>query len=78
MQEIGKSAFKDMGLSQSDFLATATKWVLYFKARVLGFKNSLNLSSKAMQRAADVASIMGIDTSAAMELLQGRQRATSP
>lgn len=71
MQEIGKSAFKDMGLSQSDFLATANKMGALFQGAGMSIQESSDLSAAAMQRAADVASIMGIDTSAAMEAVAG-------
>lgn len=71
MQEIGKSAFKDMGLSQSDFLATANKMGALFQGAGFSIAESSDISSKAMQRAADVASIMGIDTASAMEAVAG-------
>lgn len=71
MQEIGKSAFKDMGLSQSDFLATANKMGALFQGAGFSIQESADISSQAMQRAADVASIMGIDTSAAMDAVAG-------
>jgi phage-related protein len=71
MQDIGKTAFKDMGLSQSDFLATANKMGALFQGAGFGIEESADLSSKAMQRAADVASIMGINSADAMEAVAG-------
>lgn len=71
MQSTAKTAFSNMGLSTSDYLATANKMGALFQGAGFSIKDSMDLSSGAMQRAADVASIMGIDTSAAMEAIAG-------
>lgn len=71
MQETAKTAFSNMGLSTSDYLATANKMGALFQGAGFDIEESMGLSSDAMQRAADVASIMGIDTSAAMEAIAG-------
>ena len=71
MQETAKGAFENMGLSTSDFLATANKMGALFQGAGFDIQESADLSSKAMQRAADVASIMGIDTASAMEAIAG-------
>lgn len=71
MQETAKQAFSNMGLSTSDYLATANKMGALFQGAGFDIEESMTLSSDAMQRAADVASIMGIDTSAAMEAIAG-------
>ena len=71
MQETAKNAFSNMGLSTSDFLGTANKMGALFQGAGFDIQESADLSSKAMQRAADVASIMGIDTSSAMEAIAG-------
>ena len=71
MQETAKQAFQNMGLSTSDFLATANKMGALFQGAGFDIAESSDLASSAMQRAADVASIMGIDTSAAMEAIAG-------
>lgn len=71
MQEKAKSAFESMGLSTSNYLATANKMGALFQGAGFETEEAMNLSSDAMQRAADVASIMGIDTSAAMEAIAG-------
>ena len=71
MQETANSAFQNMGLSASDFLATANKMGALFQGSGISIEKSADLSSQAMQRAADVASIMGIDISAAMESIAG-------
>lgn len=71
MQETAKGAFEKMGLSTSEFLATANKMGALFQGAGFDIQESADLSSKAMQRAADVASIMGIDTASAMEAIAG-------
>ena len=71
LEQESKDAYKNMGLSQSDYLATANKMGALFKGAGFETQEALDLSSQAMQRAADVASIMGIDTSAAMEAVAG-------
>ena len=67
LEQESKDAYKNMGLSQSDYLATANKMGALFKGAGFETQEALDMSSQAMQRAADVASIMGIDTSAAMD-----------
>ena len=67
LETVSKQAYANMGLSQSDYLATANKMGALFKGAGFETQEALNLSSQAMQRAADVASIMGIDTEFAME-----------
>ena len=71
MQGKAKEAFSNMGLSTSDYLATANKMGALFQGAGFSVEESMDLSSGAMQRAADVASIMGIDTSDAMEAIAG-------
>lgn len=71
MQETAESAYKNMGLSASSFLATANKMGALMQGSGISISESADLSAKAMQRAADVASIMGIDVSAAMESVAG-------
>lgn len=71
MQETAKNAFSNMGLSTSDFLGTANKMGALFQGAGFDIETSANMSSEAMQRAADVASIMGIDTESAMEAIAG-------
>ena len=71
LEKVSKNAYKNMGLSTSDFLATANKMGSLFQGAGFETQEALDLSASAMQRAADVASIMGIDTSAAMESIAG-------
>lgn len=71
MQRIAEDAYSSMGLSASDFLATANKMGALFKGVGFEAQEASDLTAKAMQRAADVASIMGIDVSTAMESIAG-------
>lgn len=71
IQKTAQSAYKNMGQSASDYMATANKMGSLFQGSGLSESKSLDLTTKAMQRAADVASVMGIDTSMAMESIAG-------
>jgi hypothetical protein len=71
MQDIAGEAYANMGLSASDFLATANKMGALFQGAGFGIEESATISADAMQRAADVASIMGIDVASAMEAVAG-------
>ena len=71
MQETARNAFSNMGLSMSDFLGTANKMGALFQGAGFDIEASADMSANAMQRAADVASIMGIDVNSAMEAVAG-------
>ena len=71
MQKKAGTAFEQMGLSASDFLATSNKMGALFQGSGFGIEESATMAAESMQRAADVASIMGIDVSAAMEAVAG-------
>lgn len=71
VQILAETAYKNMGLSASDYMATANKMGSLFQGSGLEQERAMELSTKAMQRAADVASVMGIDTSMAMESIAG-------
>lgn len=71
IQESAKEAYKNMGTSASQYMATANKMGALFQGSGLQQQESLDLTAKAMQRAADVASVMGIDTSLALESIAG-------
>ncbi len=71
IQTSAKDAYKNMGLSASDYMATANKMGSLFQGSGIEQQRSLELTSAAMQRAADVASVMGLDTSMAMESIAG-------
>ena len=67
-----------MGVSQSQYLATANKMGALFQGSGVDQQKSLELTEKAMQRAADMASVMGIDMQMALDSVAGAAKATSP
>lgn len=71
IQKKAAGAFEKMGVSANDFMATANKMGALMQGSGISIKDSMDLSTKAMQRAADVASIMGIDVNSAMESIAG-------
>lgn len=71
IQEKATQAYKNMGLSASDYMATANKMGSLFQGSGVEQEKALNMTADAMQRAADVASVMGIDMSMAMESIAG-------
>lgn len=71
VQKTAESAYSKMGLSQNAYLETANKMGALMQGSGLSIKQSVDLSSQAMQRASDVASIMGIDINSAMESITG-------
>lgn len=71
MRDKAKTAFEDMGLSQSDYLAKANKMGALFKGSGFDAGYASSMSQQVMQRASDVASIMGVDVKDAMEAVTG-------
>lgn len=71
IQEKATQAYKNMGLSASDYMATANKMGSLFQGSGIEQEKALNMTADAMQRAADVASVMGIDMNMAMESIAG-------
>lgn len=71
IQKDATNAYRVAGLSQSEFLQGANKMGSLFQGAGFDIKTSMELSSKAMTRASDVASIMGIDTKFALESIAG-------
>lgn len=67
IQNVALNAYDKMGLSQNEFLAGANKMGSLYQGAGLDVKKSMELSAESIQRASDVASIMGIDTSFALE-----------
>lgn len=67
IQDIAKNAYKNMGLSQNDFLAGANKMGSLYQGAGFDVQSSMKMSADSIQRATDVASIMGIDTTTALE-----------
>ncbi len=71
IQAKATEAYKNMGMSASEYMATANKMGALFQGSGIEQQKSLDLTAQAMQRAADVASVMGLDTTAAMESIAG-------
>lgn len=71
IKKSGEEAYKNMGTSQSEYLATANKMGALFQGSGLSQQKSLELTTQAMQRAADMASVMGIDTKTALDSVAG-------
>ncbi len=71
IQKAGEEAYKNLGLSQNEYLETANKMGALFQGSGIEQRKSLELTEKAMQRAADVASVMGIDMQQAMDSIAG-------
>lgn len=71
IQETAKSAYKTAGLSQQEFLQGANKMGSLFQGAGFDVKSSMEMSSESMQRASDIASIMGISTTDALEAVTG-------
>ena len=71
LQKTAEDAYKTMGTTQSDYLATANKMGALFQGSGLDAERSMELTTQAMQRAADMASVMGIDTESALEAVTG-------
>lgn len=71
IQEEAEKAYSSAGLSAEEYLATANKISSLMQGAGIKQAESVDLTTKAMQRASDVASIMGIDTMAAMEAITG-------
>lgn len=71
VQDKAVKAFSQMGVSANDFMQTANKMGSLMQGAGLSVEDSMSLSTEAMQRAADVASVMGISTESAMESIAG-------
>jgi phage-related protein len=71
IQEKGAQAFKTAGLSQQEFLQGANKMGSLFQGAGFSVQASMQMSSDSMQRASDIASIMGISTTEALEAVTG-------
>lgn len=71
IQEKGAAAFKTAGLSQQEFLQGANKMGSLFQGAGFSVQASMQMSADSMQRASDIASIMGISTTEALEAVTG-------
>jgi len=71
IQEKAAGAFKTAGLSQQEFLQGANKMGSLFQGAGFDVQSSMQMSADSMQRASDIASIMGISTTEALEAVTG-------
>lgn len=71
IEETAKTAYESLGLSESKYLATATKMGALFQGTGSSAAQSAEMTINAMKRAADVASIMGISIDDAMYSISG-------
>lgn len=71
IQKTAETAASSLGLSQSKYLATATKMGSLFQGSGFSVAQSADMVTQSMQRASDVASIMGISVGSAMEAVVG-------
>lgn len=71
IQEQAKTAYKNAGLSQNEFLQGANKMGSLFQGAGFDVQASMKMSGESMQRASDIASIMGISTTDALEAVTG-------
>lgn len=71
MRKAAATAYKDMGLSESDYLAKANKMGALLKGSGFDTGYASAMSQQVMQRASDVASITGVDVKDAMEAVAG-------
>lgn len=71
IKEKAKDAYSVAGLSQNEFLQGANKMGSLFQGAGFSVQQSMQMSADSMQRASDVASIMGIDTTTALEAVAG-------
>lgn len=69
--QTSKTASKTLGTSQAEYLAVANKMGALFQGSGLSVERSMELTTLAIERAADAASVMGIDVSSALEAVTG-------
>ena len=66
-----QGAYKTAGLSMAEYLETANKMGALFKGSGFDVQEASDMTQQSMQRAADVASIMGVDIKTAMDSIAG-------
>lgn len=69
--QTSKTASKTLGTSQAEYLAVANKMGALIQGSGLSVERSMELTTLAIERAADAASVMGIDVSSALEAVTG-------
>lgn len=71
IKQAAEDAYFKAGLSQTEFLQGANKMGSLFQGAGFDVQTSMNMSAESMQRASDIASIMGISTTEALEAVTG-------
>ena len=71
VQRAANEAYSQAGLSMNDYLESANKMGALMQGSGLSIEESLSWTEQVMQRASDVASIMGIDVKDAIEAVTG-------
>ena len=71
IQKTGEDAYRTMGVTQNKFLETANIMGALFQGSGLDQQRSMEMTEKAMQRATDMASVMGIDVQTALDSVAG-------
>lgn len=71
IKSAAQDAYKNAGLSQNEFLQGANKMGSLFQGAGFDVQSSMTMSAESMQRASDIASIMGISTTEALEAVTG-------
>jgi len=71
IKQAAEDAYFKAGLSQTEFLQGANKMGSLFQGAGFDVQTSMNMSAESMQRASDIASIMGISTTDALEAVSG-------
>lgn len=71
IKSAAQDAYKNAGLSQNEFLQGANKMGSLFQGAGFDVQSSMKMSAESMQRASDIASIMGISTTDALEAVTG-------
>ena len=71
VQKMAVDSSKIMGTSANDYMQTINRMGSLMRGAGLDSKTAMDLSAQSMQRAADVASVMGIDVGFAMDSIAG-------
>lgn len=71
IKNAAEDAYKNAGLSQQEFLQGANKMGSLFQGAGFEIEESMEMSAESMQRASDIASIMGISTTDALAAVTG-------
>lgn len=71
IKQKAEDAYSQAGLSQAEFLQGANKMGSLFQGAGFSVQASMQMSADSMQRASDIASIMGISTTDALEAVAG-------